>query len=139
MATMSTDAALKALAEPHRRAILRLVRDDARSVNEIAEHFDITQQAVSLHLKVLREAGLVAVRRDGTRRLYLVDPDGMNSVQEFLAELWPAGLDRLKRVVESEWSASGRTAPNPPADATGRGPTGRSAVPSEAAQREGQP
>jgi DNA-binding transcriptional ArsR family regulator len=117
MATMSTDAALKALAEPHRRAILRLVRDDARSVTELAEHFDITQQAVSLHLKVLREAGLVAVRRDGTRRLYVIAPDGMSSVQEFLAELWPAGLDRLKRAVESEWSAHELAAHNGPGSA----------------------
>ncbi len=101
MAVMSTDAALKALAEPHRRAILRLVRDEPRSVTEIAEHFDITQQAVSLHLKVLREAGLVGVCRDGQRRLYLVDPDGMVSLHEFFAELWPVGLDRLKRAVES--------------------------------------
>ena len=98
---MSTDAALKALAEPHRRAILRLVRDHPRSVSEIAEHFDITQQAVSLHLKVLRDAGLVGVRREGQRRLYLVDPDGMASLQEFFADLWPAGLDRLKRTVEN--------------------------------------
>jgi uncharacterized protein YndB with AHSA1/START domain/DNA-binding HxlR family transcriptional regulator len=97
---MSTDAALKALAEPHRRAILRLVRDEPRSVNQIAEHFEITQQAVSLHLKVLREAGLVGMRRDGQRRLYLVDPDGMDSLQAFLADLWPAGLDRLKRAIE---------------------------------------
>jgi DNA-binding transcriptional ArsR family regulator len=102
MAVMSTDAALKALAEPHRRAILRLVRDEPRSVTEIAGHFDITQQAVSLHLKVLREAGLVAVRRDGQRRLYLVDPDGVASLHEFFADLWPAGLGRLKRAVESE-------------------------------------
>ena len=100
MVAMSTDAALKALAEPHRRAILRLVRDQARSVTEIARHFDITQQAVSLHLKVLREAGLVGVRRDGQRRLYLVDPDGIASLQQFLAELWPTGLDRLKQAVE---------------------------------------
>src|SRR2546430_17292474 len=98
---MSTDAALKALAEPHRRAILRLVRDEPRSVTEIAEHFDITQQAVSLHLKVLREAGLVGVRRDGQRRLYLVDPDGMGSLREVLADPWPAGLDPLKRAVGS--------------------------------------
>jgi DNA-binding transcriptional ArsR family regulator len=105
MAVMSTDAALKALAEPHRRAILRLVRDEPRSVTEIAEHFDITQQAVSLHLKVLREAGLVAVRRDGQRRLYLVDPDGIASLHEFFADLWPAGLDRLKRAVESDGRA----------------------------------
>jgi DNA-binding transcriptional ArsR family regulator len=97
---MSTDAALKALAGPHRRAILRLVRDEPRSVNEIAEHFEITQQAVSLHLKVLREAGLVGVRRDGQRRLYLVDSDGMDSLQNFLADLWPAGLDRLKGTIE---------------------------------------
>ena len=102
MAVMSTDAALKALAEPHRRAILRLVRDQPRSVTEIAAHFDITQQAVSLHLKVLREAGLVGMRRDRQRRLYLVDPDGMASLHEFFAELWPAGLDRLKQKVESD-------------------------------------
>lgn len=107
---MSTDAALKALAEPHRRAILRLVRDQPHSVSEIADHFDITQQAVSLHLKVLREAGLVGVRRDGQRRLYLLDPDGMHSLQDFLAELWPAGLDRLKLAVESERSAAERPA-----------------------------
>jgi DNA-binding transcriptional ArsR family regulator len=112
MVSMSTDAALKALAEPHRRAIMRLVRDHARSVTEIGEHFDLTQQAVSLHLKVLREAGLVGVRRDGQRRLYLVDRDGIRSVQDFLAELWPAGLDRLKRAVETEQSARGR----PPRD-----------------------
>ncbi|MBI1758654.1 MAG: winged helix-turn-helix transcriptional regulator [Actinobacteria bacterium] len=107
---MSTDAALKALAEPHRRAILRLVRDRPRSVNEIAEHFDITQQAVSLHLKVLREAGLVGVSRAGQRRLYLVNPDGMASLQDFFAGLWPAGLDRLKHVVESQPPAGPDTA-----------------------------
>jgi DNA-binding transcriptional ArsR family regulator len=101
MAVMSTDAVLKALAEPHRRAILRLVRDEPRSVSEIADHFAITQQAVSLHLKVLREAGLVGVRRAGQRRLYLIDPDGMASLQDFFAELWPAGLDRLKQAVET--------------------------------------
>jgi DNA-binding transcriptional ArsR family regulator len=138
MDTMSTDAALKALAEPHRRAILRLVRDDARSVTEIAEHFDITQQAVSLHLKVLREAGLVAVRRDGTRRLYLIDPDGMSSVQEFLAELWPAGLDRLKRAVEYEWSGRQLAAHGPPADEIGPGVSGPVSTPSADLSAEGQ-
>jgi DNA-binding transcriptional ArsR family regulator len=115
MAVMSTDAALKALAEPHRRAILRLVRDQPRSVAEIAEQFDITQQAVSLHLKVLREAGLVGVRRDGQRRLYLVDPDGMDSLQDFLAELWPAGLNRLKHAVESARPARQEPAREEPA------------------------
>jgi DNA-binding transcriptional ArsR family regulator len=98
---MSTDAVLKALAEPNRRQILRLVRSEPRSVNEIAEHFEITQQAVSLHLKVLREAGLVAVRRDGQRRLYVVDPDGFASLESFVAEFWPDRLSRLKQAVES--------------------------------------
>ncbi len=69
---MNPDAALKALAEPHRRAILRLVAGDPRSVGEIASHLDITGQAVSRHLKVLHEAGLVDERREGTRHLFVV-------------------------------------------------------------------
>jgi DNA-binding transcriptional ArsR family regulator len=99
---MSADAVLRALAEPHRRAIVQLVRHEAKSVNEIAEHFDLTQQAVSLHLKVLRESGLVRVQRAGQRRLYLVDPDGFDSLREFLAELWPSALGRLKDAVEAD-------------------------------------
>jgi DNA-binding transcriptional ArsR family regulator len=98
---MSTDAVLKALAEPHRREILRLVQQEARSVSELTAQFEITQQAVSLHLKVLREAGLVAVRRDGQRRLYVVDPEGFESLRGFFEDLWPAGLAQLKRAVES--------------------------------------
>ena len=73
-----------------------------RSVNEIAEHFDITQQAVSQHLKGLRDAGLVAVRPQGQRRLYMVRPEGLRSVEAFLEELWPAALQRLKRAVEDD-------------------------------------
>lgn len=99
---VTTDAVLKALAEPHRREILRLVRDEPLAVSEISGEFEITQQAVSLHLKVLREAGLVAMRKDGKRRLYVVDPDGFETLGSFLAELWPAGLERLKQAVEAE-------------------------------------
>jgi DNA-binding transcriptional ArsR family regulator len=99
---VSTDAVFKALSEPHRRQILRLVQSEPRSVSEIAAQFEITQQAVSLHLKVLREAGLVAVRQDGHRRLYLVNPDGIESVHAFLSELWPTSLEQLKRVVEGD-------------------------------------
>jgi DNA-binding transcriptional ArsR family regulator len=99
---MSADAVLRALAEPRRREMLRLVRDEPRSVGEIAEQFDITQQAVSQHLKVLREAGLVAVRKEGQRRLYLVRPEGLETLEQFLTELWPAGLARLKQVIEGE-------------------------------------
>jgi DNA-binding transcriptional ArsR family regulator len=96
-----SDSAFQALADPRRRAILRLVRDQPRSVNEIAEQFDITQQAISLHLKVLRDAGLVAVHPDGQRRLYAVRPEGLGVLREFLAEFWPEHLQRLKHAVES--------------------------------------
>src|SRR6266542_1718134 len=93
---MSAEAVLKALAEPSRQEILRLVRVTPRSVGEIAE------QAVPQHLQVLKDAGLVAVRQDGTRRLYQTRPEGLESLDQFLAELWPAGLRRLKAAVEAD-------------------------------------
>jgi DNA-binding transcriptional ArsR family regulator len=99
---MSTDAVLRALADPRRRAMLQLVRDEPRSVGEIAEHFDITQQGVSQHLQVLKEAGLVAVRKHAQRRLYVVRPEGLETLEAFLAELWPTGLERLKQAVEAD-------------------------------------
>ncbi|MBL8933669.1 MAG: winged helix-turn-helix transcriptional regulator [Archangium sp.] len=91
---------LRALAEPRRQAILKLVRDKPRSVTEIGEHFDISQQAVSQHLQVLADAGLVAVKPSGRQRLYVVDPRGLEQLERFLADLWPRGLERLKRAVE---------------------------------------
>jgi DNA-binding transcriptional ArsR family regulator len=99
---MNAEAALAALAEPRRRAILMLVRDEPHSVNQIARHFDISQQAVSQHLQVLRGAGLVAVRAHGQRRLYEVRPEGLESVRAFLAQLWPASLQNLKQAVEAD-------------------------------------
>jgi DNA-binding transcriptional ArsR family regulator len=97
---VSVDAALMALAEPRRRAMLALVRDQPQSVNEIAAHFDISQQAVSQHLHVLREAGLVEVQPAGQRRLYVIRPEGLEAVQEYLQHLWPERLLRLKRAAE---------------------------------------
>lgn len=99
---MTGETALAALAEPHRRAILMLVRDEPRSVNDIAAHFEITQQAVSQHLQVLREAGLVAVRPQGQRRLYAIRAEGLVSARAALEQLWPASLENLKRAVEAE-------------------------------------
>ena len=96
-----SEPAFHALADPRRRAILRLIRDQPRSVNEIAAQFDITQQGISLHLKVLRDAGLVAVRADGQRHLYVVRPEGLAALRDFLAEFWPEQLQRLKQAVES--------------------------------------
>ncbi|MFI6599146.1 ArsR/SmtB family transcription factor [Nonomuraea sp. NPDC050536] len=96
-----SEAALQALAEPHRREILRLVRDQPRSVTEIAARFAITQQAVSQHLKVLKDAGLVAVRPEGQRRLYVVRPEGLAVLRDYLAEFWPESLRRLKEAAET--------------------------------------
>jgi DNA-binding transcriptional ArsR family regulator len=99
---MASQAVFTALVEPRRRDILQLVRDRPRSAGEIGSHFDITQQAVSQHLQVLSRAGLVDVRREGPRRIYAINPRGLETLEEFLADLWPAGLRRLKRVVESD-------------------------------------
>ncbi len=99
---MSGQAALRALAEPRRQEILTLIRDEPRSVNEVAEHLDISQQAVSQHLHVLAGAGLARVRRDGRRRLYEVDPKGLADLESFLSDLWPQGLRKLKAVVEGD-------------------------------------
>ncbi len=99
--TQDSAAALKALAEPRRVAMLRLVRDRPRSVGEIAGHFaDITQQAVSQHLRELREAGLVEAHRDGQRRLYVLRPEGIEDLESFLRGLWPSGLERLNQVAD---------------------------------------
>ena len=99
---MGTEALLRALAEPNRQAILRLVRDKPRSVNEIVEHFEISQQAVSQHLHVLSDAGLVDMQPDGQRRLYVINTKGLETLEHFLSSLWPASLRRLKKAVETD-------------------------------------
>src|SRR5438034_10671130 len=96
------EAALKALAGPRRRQILALVRDGELSAGEIAAHFDVTRPAVSQHLTVLKEAGLVDERRNGTRRLYRARPEGLADVKEFLEKFWEERLDALKREAERE-------------------------------------
>lgn len=94
------DAAVKAIAEPRRRQILELVREGELSAGEIAAHFDVTRPAISQHLGVLKEAGLVSERRNGTRRLYLARPDGLRDLQAFLNGFWDERLEALRR--ESE-------------------------------------
>ena len=96
------EAALKALAGPRRRQILTLVRDGELSAGEIAAHFDVTRPAVSQHLTVLKEAGLVDERRNGTRRLYRARPEGLADVKEFLEKFWDERLGALKREAERE-------------------------------------
>jgi len=96
------EAALKAIAAPHRRTILRLVSDEELSAGEIAAHFTLTRPAVSQHLSVLKEAGLVHERRNGTRRLYRARPEGLVELRTFLDEFWGERLEALKREAERE-------------------------------------
>ena len=107
------DTALHALAEPRRRAILDLVRDRELAAGEIARQFEVTRPAISQHLTVLREAGLVHERREGTRRLYRARPDGLAELREYLDSFWAGRLAELKQVVEAETRRSrGLTRPD---------------------------
>jgi DNA-binding transcriptional ArsR family regulator len=92
----------EAIAQPKRREILRLLVGSELSATEIASHFTVTQPAISQHLKVLKDVGLVNERRQGTRRLLSVRPEGLRELNDFLAEILPASLDRLKTAAERE-------------------------------------
>lgn len=96
------EAAVRAIAEPHRRRILELVASHELSAGDIADQFEITRPAVSQHLTVLRRAGLLSERRDGTRRLYSVRREGFNALREFVEAFWDEGLGRLKEAAELE-------------------------------------
>ena len=92
----------EAIAQPTRREILRLLAPGELSAGSVASRFDVTQPAISQHLKVLREAGLVTSRREGQRVLYRVRPEGLTDVHGFLAGVLPAGLERLKQAAEED-------------------------------------
>ena len=94
--------AIEAIVEPRRREILRLVRDEEMTAGRIAAHFDVTRQAISQHLRVLYDAGLVSERRDGTRRIYRARPEGLIVLRAFLDAFWSDRLETLKREVEAE-------------------------------------
>ena len=94
------DAAVKAIAEPRRREILLLVRDGELSAGEIASRFEVTRPAISQHLGVLKEAGLVSERRNGTRRLYRARPQGLEELKTFLEGFWDDRLEALRHEAE---------------------------------------
>lgn len=100
--------ALQAIAAPRRREILRLVWDSELTAGEIASRFEVSRPAISQHLRVLREAGLVNERREGTRRIYSVRPEGLAEVRAFLEEFWGRGLEALKRAAEGDHREKGR-------------------------------
>src|SRR5690242_8585105 len=92
--------AIQALAEPRRREILELIRERELTSGEIASHFDVTRPAISQHLGVLKEAGLVDERRNGTQRLYRARPQGLAEVKAFLDAFWEEKLGALQREAE---------------------------------------
>ncbi len=104
------DAALKALAEPRRREILRLVWSRELPATAIADHFgEVTRSAISQHLGVLKGAGLVSERRDGTRRLYQARQEEIRKVRDALDDYWTTGLERLRDVAEVAQRQKGKS------------------------------
>lgn len=91
-----------ALADPHRRAILELLHDRERSVREIADELPITRPAVSRHLRLLKEAGLVISSAEGTRRLYRLHDEGLDAVHAYLQEVWGDAAARFRMAAEQQ-------------------------------------
>jgi DNA-binding transcriptional ArsR family regulator len=100
----------QALADGRRREILGLLRDRELSVGEVAARFEVTQPAISQHLKVLRRSGLVTERREGTRHLFQARPEGLGELHDFLAGFLDDRLDRLRRAAEAEHRGGARDA-----------------------------
>jgi DNA-binding transcriptional ArsR family regulator len=107
------EAALKAIAEPRRRQILLLVRGGEMTAGEIASHFEVTRPAISQHLTVLKEAGLVSERRDGTKRIYRLRPEGVEELRAFVEDMWAERLVTLKDEAEREERRRRGAGPSP--------------------------
>jgi DNA-binding transcriptional ArsR family regulator len=103
---MSYERALTALADPTRRAVFERLRAGPQPVGELARHLPISRPAVSQHLKVLKDAGLVTDRAEGTRRIYHIDPHGLGALRRWLDQFWDTALDAFAAEAE-------RTADNP--------------------------
>lgn len=108
MTDPAVEDAIRAFAHPGRRAMLRLVWDDERPSSELAEAAGMSRSAASQHLKLLRDAGLVHVRVDATRRLYRADLDRVAEVAGFLDDFWATPLERLRAVAEHRSQPSPR-------------------------------
>jgi DNA-binding transcriptional ArsR family regulator len=97
---MTNELALEALGDQTRRAIFEHLSDRPSAVGELAERLPVSRPAVSQHLKILKEAGLVASRRDGNRRIYRLDPNGIAELRAYLDRFWDSALTAFKAVVE---------------------------------------
>ncbi len=99
---MAYTTAFAALADPTRRAVFERLADGPRAVNELAQGLPVSRPAVSQHLKVLKEAGLVTDRADGARRVYQIDPAGLGQIRAWLDRFWDAALEAFKAEAERE-------------------------------------
>jgi DNA-binding transcriptional ArsR family regulator len=97
---MTYESALLALADPTRRQVFEHLREGPRAVGEIAAEMPVSRPAVSQHLKVLKEAGLVADQAEGTRRVYYIDPQGLGALRGWLDQFWDHALEAFKAEVE---------------------------------------
>ena len=98
---MASTSVFQALADDHRREVLAVLAGGELAAGEVAARFDLTRQAVSHHLGVLRAAGLVSERREGARRLYRVRPEGLAEVLAYVDRFWEGRLARLRAWIES--------------------------------------
>ena len=99
---MAYDRALTALADPTRRRVFERLKAGPKAVGAIARGMPVSRPAVSQHLKVLKEAGLVTDRPEGTRRVYYVDPDGLGALRAWLDQFWDQALAQFQAVAEAE-------------------------------------
>ncbi len=99
---MTYEMAMSALADPTRRAIFERLRTGPTPVGVLAQGLPVSRPAVSQHLRVLKEAGLVRERREGTRNVYSVNGDGLAELREYVEQLWQAALDAFKAAAEDE-------------------------------------
>src|SRR5215510_6728646 len=101
---MAYDSALAALADPTRRRVFERLKSGPKAVGAIARRMPVSRPAVSQHLKVLKEAGLVADRPEGTRRVYYIDPNGLGALRQWLDQFWDQALTAFQAEVEREAS-----------------------------------
>ena len=99
---MAYGQVMDALGDPTRRAVLELLRRGPRAVGELAEHLPVSRPAVSQHLRVLKDAGLVHDRAEGSRRLYSMDPKGLDEARRYLERYWDAALQAFADATEEE-------------------------------------
>src|SRR5277367_6612125 len=99
-AAFAAFAAFAALSDPTRRRVLERLAEGPRAVGEIAEGLPVSRPAVSQHLRVLKDAGLVSDRQDGARRIYAIDPNGLGAMRAWLDQFWDSAMAALKAEIE---------------------------------------